>query len=230
MLVAFWSPKGGSGTSVVAAATALALARRQPCQLADLSGDQPAILGVPPEPSVGLGRWLEGGLAAPTEALDALALGVSPTLSLLPLGPPPTAPVAAEMGAALVASLRATPVVTLVDAGQAQAPHARGVVETADVSVMVVRGCYLTLRRAVRNPLTVTAAGLVLVDEPGRALGAEQVAEILERPVLARVAFRPAVARAVDAGVLACRLPAALDRPANQLAEALLRWPTLRAA
>src|SRR6516164_8423946 len=47
MLLALWSPKGGSGTSVLAAAAALVLARGPAggCQLADLDGDQPAIFG-----------------------------------------------------------------------------------------------------------------------------------------------------------------------------------------
>ena len=46
MLVCLWSPKGGSGTSVFAAACALALARDGGARLADLRGDQPAILGL----------------------------------------------------------------------------------------------------------------------------------------------------------------------------------------
>ncbi|MEY3361227.1 MAG: hypothetical protein RL531_946, partial [Actinomycetota bacterium] len=44
-LLAIWSPKGGSGTSVVAAACSLVLARTAPARLADLAGDQPAVLG-----------------------------------------------------------------------------------------------------------------------------------------------------------------------------------------
>jgi MinD superfamily P-loop ATPase len=48
VLIALWSPKGGSGTSVVAASLALVAAERFEARLADLGGDQPAILGLPP--------------------------------------------------------------------------------------------------------------------------------------------------------------------------------------
>ena len=75
-------------------------------------------------------------------------------------------------------------------------------------TLLVTRGCYLALRRAVRQ--AIRPAGVVLVEEPGRALGATEVAEVICAPVVARVPVRPAIARAVDAGVLAARLPAAL--------------------
>jgi hypothetical protein len=51
------------------------------------------------------------------------------------------------------------------------------------------------------------------VEEPNRSLGAAEVADVLDRPVLARIPIRPAIARAVDAGVLASRLPDPLARP-----------------
>ena len=52
MLVCCWSPKGGSGVSVFAAACALTLARAGGgVRLADLDGDQPSILGLPSDPS-----------------------------------------------------------------------------------------------------------------------------------------------------------------------------------
>ena len=46
MLCAFWSPKGGSGTTTVAAACSLARARVRGARLADLAGDQAAMLGL----------------------------------------------------------------------------------------------------------------------------------------------------------------------------------------
>ncbi len=95
-----------------------------------------------------------------------------------------------------------------------RAPRRRAaVVEVADVSVVVVRGCYLALRRGVHSPLLGRATGVLLVEEPNRSLGAAEVADVLDRPVLARIPIRPGVARAVDAGVLAGRLPDALARP-----------------
>jgi hypothetical protein len=90
-------------------------------------------------------------------------------------------------------------------------------VELADVSIVVLRGCYLGLRRAVNAPLTARAAGIAFVDEPGRSLGAAEVRDVLERPVLTRVPVRPAIARAVDAGVVAVRPPEMLLRAASRL-------------
>jgi hypothetical protein len=58
---------------------------------------------------------------------------------------------------------------------------------------------------------------VVLVEEPGRALGANEVAEVIGAPIVARIPVRPAIARAVDAGVLAARLPAALDLAAGAM-------------
>ena len=52
----------------------------------------------------------------------------------------------------------------------------------------------------------------MLVAEPGRALGAADVARAVGVPVIATVSLDPAVARAVDAGLLAARLPRTLQR------------------
>ena len=83
--------------------------------------------------------------------------------------------------------------------------------------VIVVRGCYLALRRAVRVELTSSAAGAVYVDEPGRSLGVRDVHNVLGVPILATVGLRASTARAVDAGVLPTRLPDALARPAREV-------------
>jgi hypothetical protein len=84
-----------------------------------------------------------------------------------------------------------------------------------DPTLLVTRGCYLALRRAVRDLLP--PAGVILVEEPGRALGANEVAEVVGAPIVARVPVRPAIARAIDAGVLAARLPVALDLAAGAI-------------
>lgn len=219
MLLALWSPKGGSGTSVLAAACALVLARHGGARLADLDGDQPAIFGLAADPTTGLFDWLAAGPEAPSDALERLAVPAAPGVVLLPRGEDrPLAPMAAaEAGAALAVCLRDGPVPTLVDAGTGAAPAVRALVEVADASVIVVRGCYLALRRAVHSPLHARAAGVVLVDEQGRSLGANEVRDVLDRPVLARIPVRAPIARAVDAGILASRLPDPLARPAARL-------------
>ena len=107
--------------------------------------------------------------------------------------------------------------------GRADDPATRMVVEVADASVVVVRGCYLTLRRAVHAPLTPRAAGIAFLDEPGRSLGPSEARDVLDRPVLTRVPVRAPIARAVDAGVLAVRTPEALARAATRLLDRLER-------
>jgi hypothetical protein len=216
VLLALWSPKGGSGTSVVAASLAIVAAERAAARLADLGGDQPAILGLPVLPSAasggGLSAWLAMGASAPTEWLDAMAVPVVPGLSLLPLGDevPSAVP---EAGAALGVALRDGGL-TVLDAGAGPSPAARAAVEVADTALMVIRPCYLALRRAVAGPRLGPSSGAILVEEPGRALDAGDVAAVLGVPVVGRFPVRAEVARAVDAGVLRDRLPARLAAPA----------------
>ena len=230
MLFALWSPKGGSGTSVVSAALASFVARRRPVLLVDLAGDLPAIAGlapdrVDPRPSGGrflsLTAWLAAGPAAPSDALDALIHPLGDGLGLLPLGSPvagvPMAGLPPESGAALVTALAGGPIV-VADAGRAEHPVQRALVEVADASVVVVRGCYLALRRAVDDELTARAMGVVVVHEPGRSLGPADVADVLGCPVLATIAVNLSVSRAVDAGLLIHRPPQLLSRALRSLA------------
>jgi hypothetical protein len=77
-------------------------------------------------------------------------------------------------------------------------------------SWLVVRPCYLALRRAVA--MTFRPSAVVVVEEPGRALEASDVGTVLGVPVLATVRHDAAVGRAVDAGILGSRMPAALRK------------------
>ena len=224
MLVCFWSPKGGSGTSVIAAAAALVLAREMPVRLVDLGGDQPAVLGLPDDPERGVRDWLRAGVEAPVDALDLFTLDAGRGVTLLPAGRADTATAPPEAGAALAVALRATRGPVVVDAGVLTAGAdraAHALVEVADLHVVVVRGCYLALRRAVHVDLSGRASGAVLLEEPGRSLGARDVENVLGVPVLATVGVRSATARTVDAGVLASRLPDALARPVRVALERL---------
>ncbi|CAB4771119.1 MAG: hypothetical protein F2723_01405 [Actinobacteria bacterium] len=221
-LLAIWSPKGGSGTSVVAAACSLVLARSGPTRLADLAGDQPAILGMGNDPDTGLLDWLALGPEAESEALTRLAVTAAPNLSVLPLGGALLQEVhpSGEAGAALAVALRDGPP-TVIDLGTANSAVAQGVLEVADISLIVVRPCYLALRRGVRRASTRRVAGVVLVEEPGRALGVREIADVIGRPVIARVPVREVIARAVDAGVLPTRIPEALERAARDALNAV---------
>jgi hypothetical protein len=88
----------------------------------------------------------------------------------------------------------------------------------------VIRPCYLALRRAVADPRLGSSVGAILVEDPGRALDADDVASVLGLPVVGRVPVRSEIARAVDAGVLRDHLP---DPLADAAADVLDRLEDL---
>ena len=84
--VVCWSAKGGSGTSVVAAALALKSADcGRETLLVDLDGDQPDVLGVSPG-GLGVTDWLAAGDDVPVDALAGMEVPVIGRLRLLPRG------------------------------------------------------------------------------------------------------------------------------------------------
>jgi hypothetical protein len=216
LLVSFWSPKGGAGTSVFAAACALVLARRGDVRLADFGGDQPAVLGLAADPAPGLGEWLDAGAATPADALDRLAFDAGHGLALLPLGGRSARTATPEAGAALGVVLAQDDRVTIADVAQADCDALRAVVEVSDVSIVVVPDCYVALRRAVRSSLVSRSAGVVVVEE-GRALNHRVVADLLHVPVLDVVPRVASVTRALDSGSFASRLPDVVQRSARRV-------------
>ena len=227
MIIACWSVKGGSGTTVVSSALAVLLARGSPgTLLVDLAGEAPAVLGLPDARGPGLAEWLAEP-AHPPDVLARLTVAVAGGLELLPAGAAGVAP-AAGAGRALATELGRREAPVVVDAGTAPAGAAAEVVDAADLSLLVLRPCYLALRRAMA--LTRRPDGLVVVSEPGRALSSADVAEVLAVPVRAVVEHDPAVARAVDAGLLASPPAApARTRPAEcrmmPMPTSLPLWP-----
>ena len=70
---------------------------------------------------------------------------------------------------------------------------------------LVVRGpCYLSLRAALSGSWR--PDGVILLTEPGRALTAADVVDVLGLPVVAEIPVGPAVTRAIDAGLLLAHL------------------------
>ncbi len=226
MLITCWSVKGGSGTTVVAAALGLVLARRPPhaALLVDLAGDLPAALALAETPGRGLVDWVRAGPDVAADALARLEVEVTSGLRLLPRGEGVLP--AGEAGEGLVRQLWGDHRPVVVDAGTlapgvcadsgSGGDPARTLAASASQSLLVVRPCYLALRRALATP--VRPSGLVVVEEPGRALDAADVEDILGVPVIASVTHDPAVARAVDAGLLATRLPRSLARALGRAA------------
>ena len=208
MLIACWSPKGGSGTTVVSCGLALVLARTASVAVADLAGDVPAALGVAEPAAPGLLDWLAAGDEVPADALSRLELDVRPGLTLLARGAAPSSPSISTRGEALAEALRSHRDAVVVDCGRVGSPESLALAGCADESLLVLRPCYLALRRALEAPIR--PSGVVMVSESGRALDRHDIEDVLGVPVRAQVPVDPAVARAVDAGLLARRPPRAL--------------------
>jgi hypothetical protein len=177
--------------------------------LVDLAGDSPAALGLAEPGGPGVADWLASATADAT-ALHRLAVTATDALQLLPRG---TTPVGHDRLADLVEALAGHSEV-VIDAGTG-VPRPE-LVAAATHNLLVTRPCYLALRRAVASGVQPT--GIVLVGETGRALTARDVERSLGAPVVAELQYDPAVARAVDAGLLAARLPHSLAHPLRNAA------------
>lgn len=87
--------------------------------------------------------------------------------------------------------------------------------------LLVTRGCYMALRRAVHEEAVKHIDGIILVEEPGRALGRREVADVIGKPIVATIPVKDTICRAIDAGVLVHRLPDDLRRAARNILTAL---------
>lgn len=225
MLVTCWSAKGGSGTTVVAAASALTaadppLVRRTASRtasrgtigrapgtpgvlLVDLAGHQPACLGLPEPSGPGIAEWLRADAETPTDALVRMEVPVGPGLDLLPRG---EGPLECHRASLLIQVLAASRRTVVVDGGRPDLDElAHRFAVEADRSVAVTRLCLLGLRAL--NGAPVRPSGVVVLREVGRAIGVGDVVSMIGAPVVADVAVDPSIARAVDAGLLSSRLP-----------------------
>ncbi len=220
MVTLCWAAKGGSGTTVVAAA--LALSSLRPSLLVDLDGEIPAVLGLPEPDRPGVAEWLASD--ASTDHLAELLIDIGPRTWLLPWR-------AGQLDSRRDdVDERDTRWGTLgdwlhdwsnqwgcdvtIDVGTRNPPEP--LAARAARSLLVTRPCYLSLRRAVRSPVHPT--GVILVDEPGRGLGRRDVEHAIGAPVDAVVSLDPSVSRAVDAGLLARRLPRVMTRALRDVA------------
>jgi len=74
---------------------------------------------------------------------------------------------------------------------------------------LVLRPCYLALRRAARLPRR--PQGVVVIREAGRALTSRDIQSVVGAPIIGEITVSDSVARSVDAGLLATRLPRQLS-------------------
>lgn len=207
MVTAVWSTKGGVGVSTVAAMLAIAQSERaSDSLLVDLGGDQPALLGVSEPDGPGVAEWVARPDTA-SGALGRIEIEVQPRLKLLPRGNGSLG----NDGLSLTRALNGSERNVVIDVGLvSETGFAHEVVAASPHRLLVVRSCYLALRRAAQAPVAPT--GVVLIRERGRALGRADVEAVVDAPVVAQVAFDVAIARAIDAGLIGKRLPRALLR------------------
>jgi hypothetical protein len=139
-------------------------------------------------------------------ALQSIAIQATANLQLISRGSGQI--VANANFAELAASLATFDVPVVVDAGcGVVSPE---LLARASSSLLITRPCYLSLRRAAQ--LNVAPTGVVLINEPGRALGKRDVESVIGAPVIAEITFDATISRAVDAGLLASRLPGMLAK------------------
>jgi hypothetical protein len=200
-VIVCWAAKGGSGTTVTACAMALAAPRGVETTLVDLGGDCALALGMDEPGGPGVTDWMASPTAGPTE-LARLAMPVRDGVKLIHRG---NAEVATDRWPRLASALDGWPGV-IVDAGTGAPPLPLH--EAADLSLLVIRPCYIGIQRARR--VGVQPTGIALVHEPGRCLGTDDVERAVGSPVVVETQLDPAVARAVDSGLLAARLPRSL--------------------
>ena len=201
-MYACWSVKGGSGTTVFASVLALSLAERhgETC-IIDFCGDVPSVLGMAEPAGRGIRDWLSSPARDAQELVD-LRIGATSRLHVIPAG----SATSFDEGALddLVSITHDHPVV--VDFGRlAPSPS---VLRKVQADWLVVRSCYLALRRAAR--LHNRPRGVVLMKEHGRALSTRDVQSVVGAPVVAEITVTEGIARSVDAGLLATRIPSSL--------------------
>ena len=207
-MIVCWSVKGGSGTTVVASTLALVHAEKSPrgALIVDLAGDVPAVLGLAEPSGIGISEWFAQNDNSSRIALQSIAIQATANLQLISRGSGQI--VANANFSELAASLATFDLPVVVDAGCGVVPTE--LLARASSSLLITRPCYLSLRRAAQ--LNVAPTGVVLINEPGRALGKRDVESVIGAPVIAEITFDATISRAVDAGLLASRLPGMLAK------------------
>jgi len=191
----------------------------------DLAGDVPGALGCPEPAGPGLVDLLTSGIPSESGS-GSLGPALARTIhvdergvGLIHRGIGPWPPHVPDTVAAEIASLPGT---VIVDAGtldrwpQPGTGPALALCASATQSLLVLRACFLGMRRAAAAPLR--PSGMVLIREPGRSLGAADLESVLGVRVVAEIPWDPAVARALDAGLLPGRVPFAMARALRRAA------------
>ena len=207
-MIVCWSVKGGSGTTVVASTLALmrAAESQRGALLVDLAGDVPAVLGLAEPSGPGISDWFAHCDLGSRMTLQSIAIQATANLQIIARGLKQLD--VDENFIDLCAALKTFDLPIIVDAGCGL--PSPDLLAHASSSLLVTRPCYLSLRRAAQ--LSVSPTGIVLINEAGRALGKHDVEAVIGAPVIAEIIFDAAIARAVDAGLLASRIPTIMSK------------------
>ena len=192
--------KGGQGATTVAAALAVTAARTgRRVIVIDAGGDVASILN---RPHVEAADDLAAGLTAagPVDGVELVHLPADRIDSGTAQG---TSELVAD-GATIIVDAGSDPSVVRRFDGVRPRPQ----------RVLVVRPCYLAVRRATAVPYT--PDHVVLIRERLRALTADDVERALALPVTT-IQHDPIIARAIDAGLLVTHAHRWLGRPLRQL-------------
>ena len=207
-MIVCWSVKGGSGTTVVASTIALmrAAESQRGALLVDLAGDVPAVLGLAESAGPGINDWFANCDHGSRMTLQSIAIQATANLQIIARGSKQLD--TKEKFSELCAALKTFDLPIIIDAGCGL--PSPDLLAHATSSLLVTRPCYLSLRRAAQ--LSVLPTGIVLINEAGRALGKHDVEAVIGAPVIAEITFDAAIARAVDAGLLASRIPTMMSK------------------
>ena len=207
-MIVCWSVKGGSGTTVVASTIALmrAAESQRGALLVDLASDVPAVLGLAESSGPGISDWFAHCDLGSRMTLQSIAIQATANLQIIARGSKQLD--ANENFSELCAALKTFDLPIIVDAGCGL--PSPDLLAHASSSLLVTRPCYLSLRRAAQ--LSVSPTGIVLINESGRALGKHDVEAVIGAPVVSEIIFDAAIARAVDAGLLASRIPTIISK------------------
>ena len=209
-MIVCWSVKGGSGTTVVASTITLmrAAESQRGALLVDLAGDVPAVLGLAESSGPGINDWLANCNHDSRMTLQSIAVQATANLQIIARGSKQLDAKENRNFTELCAALKSFDLPIIVDAGCGL--PSPDLLAHASSSLLVTRPCYLSLRRAAQ--LSVSPTGIVLINEAGRALGKHDVEAVIGAPVVAEIDFDSAIARAVDAGLLASRIPTIMSK------------------
>jgi CO dehydrogenase nickel-insertion accessory protein CooC1 len=199
MSTIFMSPKGGNCTTVTATAYALLMAAQGTnTVLIDLCGDVPAAAGMAEPTTPGVNDWLSESSLSDAQALVTLGTPFDNGLVVVHRGS--SFVEGQPRWSDLANAITTLPMNIVIDAGITFLPDElrRAVTHVT----MVVKPCYLSLRRASRMQ---RPTQLFVVCEESRALTIKDVGHVLGMPVTCEIPYTSAISRAVDAGMLPSR-------------------------